>query len=456
MQSRSDQQLRESSPIPTFPSDSITPQRHGTEDDDGESIICIQSGHRNYASIAAQMDTLRSAAPHAAGTSTAESTNGGSIESCHGSTISDTHIHTFRKFVNRILPPTSRLYFLLNLFFEEFNYFYPCVDQDEFNMSVRKLLDQTSESTNSLPSTEESHQMERFTALLLMVLAIAEFYEISARPNDPSPRGEGRYRESMRLLDKCSWQSSISIEIVGVRILECLYMLMRQHFRKSSQALCQTVELAYALGLNDESSWNCSTAAQCRSYRTLWWTIYLHDRRLAHKLGRPYLIRDSEVSVADFAPDIAALENGMERERSQMKDPTGHLQRSCLSEKLDFGADWYHYLQFHVKWSRLFAKAWDTFYSLKRSDPCDMDEVEVVEALLEKTKASLPSHLRWDTNCNMQSIRACSSDHKMRLKLVIQTVRCSFLIVRFVPLKISRMKHANPLLLGSEQPLCTC
>jgi len=310
------------------------------------------------------------------------------------------------------------------LFFEEFNYFYPCVDQAEFNTSVRKLLAQTSESTNSLRSTEEGHQMERFTALLFMVLAIAEFYEISARPNDPTARGEGWYRESMRLLDKCSWQTSISIEIVGLHMLECLYMLMRQNFRKSSQALCQTVELAYALGLNDESSWDCFTAVQRRSYRTLWWTIYLHDRRLAHKLGRPYLIRDSEVSVVDFAPDIAALEDGKEKQRGpQVTNTAGYLQTSCLSEKLDFGADWYHYLQFHVKWSRLFAKAWDAFYSLKRSGPRDVEEFEVMEALLEKMKASLPPLLRWDTNCDMPSIRACSSDHKMRLKLVIQTVR---------------------------------
>ncbi|KIW87603.1 uncharacterized protein Z519_11928 [Cladophialophora bantiana CBS 173.52] len=263
-----------------------------------------------------------------------------------------------------------------------------------------------------------------FAALTCMVIAIAEHIEADGHsPTDGSPckrivRGQAWYREGVRLLSLSSRHADKIMDTVRLFMLETLYMLMRENFRRSSQALCRAVELSFSLGLNDESTWaNCS-CAETRSRRILWWTIYFFDRRMAYKLGRPYMIRDAEVSVADFTADIRAMES------SRVHLPillTGDLNPSGPIASIPLDGDWIHYLQFNIGWGRLFSKAWDSLYSLTSPRAGSIEEIEIMEALLAKLKRSLPPGMKWQDPASSSSMEADVPDRKVRMRLVIYT-----------------------------------
>lgn len=393
-----------------------------------ENITCVQSGMRGYISLAIQIETLKNAAcdrtPNSSSNRTVSSMSKSPSPAAYHHGVGH-HSKAPQRGIKCSITSSTRLRYLLKLFFEEFNVYYPCVDEETFNHSLQSLLRQDSLENDYISIPNDDPELLNFAALACMVLAVAEFIEadsnVPSKHHDHTPplRGQDWYHESIRLLDSCSRYAATTIDTLRLHMLEALYLLMRELFRRSSHALCRAVELSFVLGFNDEATWVGCTPEEVRSRRILWWTIYFFDRRLAYKFGRPYMIRDSEVSVSDFAADLHEMEVANPNPKLLLDVQTGDLERSKTTH-VDF--EWFHYLQFNIRWGRLFAKAWDTLYSLNSSQAGSIDEIEMMEALLAKLRRSLPPGMAGGDPPAARDAVDDPPDRKARMKLVIYTV----------------------------------
>ncbi|KIW42190.1 uncharacterized protein PV06_05759 [Exophiala oligosperma] len=391
-----------------------------------ESIDCIHSGHRVYNSFAVQIATLKNAASPSPSAMSKGDEPIGTASNRTPSNCAQMGIHprAIRNDIKTFISSSTRLRYLLNLFFDEYHYLYPCIDQDRFDIQLQGLFEHYSVHQDCLFLSAGEPESLVFAALTCKILAIAEHIEADGQspttttnelPPERNVRGQAWDRESARLLGLASQSADDIMDTVRLFMLEVLYMLMRENFRKASQALCRAVELAFALGLNDESTWAGCSIAEARSRRVLWWTIYFFDRRMAYRLGRPYMIRDSEVAVADFTADIRTMES--------MPPPALHLSTSTPT-RISLDVDWFHYLQFNLGWGRLFAKAWDSLYSLTSPRAGNVEEIEIMETLLAKLKRSLPTEMKWrDTLSSSGSTQPPDvPDRKIRMSLVVYTI----------------------------------
>lgn len=96
--------------------------------------------------------------------------------------------------------------------------------------------------------------------------------------------------------------------------------------------------------LYDESVWNNVTEENAHRRRMLWWIIYFLDRKIAQRMGGPYIVRDNEVAVSEFH----ALPS--------MSSETTHI---C------------NYMQALVNLANLWSQAWGCFFAATAPKPCD-------------------------------------------------------------------------------------
>ncbi|OQU95826.1 Fungal specific transcription factor domain-containing protein [Cladophialophora immunda] len=387
-----------------------------TEFAEEETIDCIHSGHRAYNSFAVQIETLKNAASRSTPATARREGLVGTASNTSPSMSGQSHrTQSGRNSIKTFISSSTRLNYLLKLFFDEYHFLYPCIDEESFEVQLQCLFEHYSPDQDCLLLSDGDPEMLVFAAMTCKVLAIAEHIEADghsstdAHPPERIVRGEAWNRESIRLLGLCSRTADKLMDTVRLFMLETLYMLMKENFRKASQALCRAVELSFSMGLNDESTWASCSGEEARSRRILWWTIYFFDRRMAYRLGRPYMIRDSEVSVADFTADIRAIES------ARIRLPVAGTATTSLD------GHWIHYLQFNVGWGRLFAKAWDSLYSLASPRAGSIEEIEIMEALLSKLKRTLPPEMKWKDPIGSSGTETDVPDRMVRMRLVIYT-----------------------------------
>ncbi|KIW30217.1 uncharacterized protein PV07_05976 [Cladophialophora immunda] len=392
-----------------------------TEFAEEETIDCIHSGHRAYNSFAVQIETLKNAASRSTPATARREGLVGTASNTSPSMSGQSHrTQSGRNSIKTFISSSTRLKYLLKLFFDEYHFLYPCIDEESFEVQLQCLFEHYSPDQDCLLLSDGDPEMLVFAAMTCKVLAIAEHIEADghsstdAHPPERIVRGEAWNRESIRLLGLCSRTADKLMDTVRLFMLETLYMLMKENFRKASQALCRAVELSFSMGLNDESTWASCSGEEARSRRILWWTIYFFDRRMAYRLGRPYMIRDSEVSVADFTADIRAIES------ARIRLPVAGTATTSLD------GHWIHYLQFNVGWGRLFAKAWDSLYSLASPRAGSIEEIEIMEALLSKLKRTLPPEMKWKDPIGSSGTETDVPDRMVRMRLVIYTVSIQY------------------------------
>jgi hypothetical protein len=321
------------------------------------------------------------------------------------------------------LPPRNQLFRLTRLFFDDYGYFYPCVLYDYYIPRLQNLLNYSNLRQHQLQIPAGDSEGVTLAAQMCMTLAIAEFLEgeVDDVASNASSCGRHWHLESQRLLATLTPRLSVSDNTVSVYTLEALYAVLLEQFEEASASLARAIDLALALGFNNESAWPEGSTSQRQARRTLWWTIYFLDRRFAHRFGRSFLIRDVEVSVGGFINDACGTEETMsinaENPDSAPNDIFGALSRSY------YDRSWYHYLEFNIRWSRIFSKAWDALYSLNASAAGDADEIEVIEALLLKVKRQLPPELDWDVTFDLADGVRPSTKFLTRMRLIMFTVR---------------------------------
>ena len=353
-------------------------------------------------------------------------------EAATAETYSPEESHSYSEYVPSRLSPDHKLGFLLKYCFDELETYYPCVDRVDFYNRLSTLFTQHCSYKDNLTLVPKTAEHLALAALTCAILALAthlgghsDQIQPPGSDDDYAAAGYEWHLESRKLLAEYAWDNEPCLDVLRLHILEVLYYTMVQKRRAMSMAKAVAVELAFALELNNEAAWNGMKTREREYRRLLWWMTYIIDRRISIRTGRPYLIHDSEFSVGMFssqsrmcflADDAFELEHG----RADMAFKTRSWPRPSMATE-----DWFAYLQFNIRWSKIATRVWDNCCSLRVSNAVDLDEIDTLDMLLLNLERSLPPTLLWDPNGMYNLVQAGKTDRYLRLRLIMFEV-CSW------------------------------
>lgn len=316
-----------------------------------------------------------------------------------------------------LLADTTRLKSSVRVFFEECAYLFPCLQLDEFCPRLFNLFQVYPSGDHGILLPIECEGDMSLAALTCMVLAASELLRTDGQPDSVEYYSHQTwYRESQRLLGLHPKRPLRDLDVLRTYVVEALYKIGLERLSESSQAITQAVELAFTLGLNDERCWLVQADAGRNRSRMLWWTLYLLDRSLAHKIGRPYLIHDNDAVVTDFLGDMCCQDNPLQSQ-TQEQEGSQTSEFIALSSGYFSDRDWYWYLQFHVQWARLFSRIWDSVLAPQVPQVGDIEVIEALDSSVVRLRRSIPPSLDWEARSSTTVL-----EHKARLQLLIFTV----------------------------------
>ncbi len=323
------------------------------------------------------------------------------------------------------LKAESNLGFLLKYCFDELEFFYPCVNrQDFYNRLFQMLPSASSDNDEEISHKVRQAEYRALAALVCRMLSIAAFLGAGAGPQERL-QGDDHYVkaslswhvESHKLLADSSANDEVSFDAIRAYLLEVIYMTMVQRPRGASKAIAIAIDLSFSIRLHDEQTWTADTPTETEHFRQLWWTVFHLDRRVAFMIGRPYIIRDADFAVGELTTVSRDIYLTARTSTSSFPPCIGNVAPEDLPVTLT--EDWFDYFLFSVKWSKIATRAWDKFFSVRSSKSFDADNIELIDALLLKLKSDLPCSLTWDAKRLPMHIYAGDSDRAFRLQLII-------------------------------------
>lgn len=328
------------------------------------------------------------------------------------------HIHCLLRF-------NTELERNIQVFFNEFDYWLPCMRKKDIWPRLLHIFQTSVPRPDGILVQLDGTTNTHLLALVCIIMAVSEFLKVQEyitqlekSRNCGTHTHEVWYAESVRLMGHASHERP-SMDSLRQSLLAALYHLMLDCLHESSQAIARAVDIAYVTDLNNESCWAGFSEDDRFSRRMLWWTLYLFDRRVARKIGRPYYIQDRDILVSDFSSTVGSQpESGLGDEDSiQYYQSNG---RPCSDRTFDWC--WIVYLQFHVEWSRLCTKVWDTLYSMCAPHTGDESHIESLDAMAVRLQRNLPPLMIWDTSVLQLESDTLAWNPTSRLRLVIFTV----------------------------------
>lgn len=152
-----------------------------------------------------------------------------------------------------LLADTAQLKSGVKAFFEELAHFFPCLQLDEFCPRLFNLFQICPSGPHGLLLPIERESEISLVVLTCMVLAVSEWLRADG-PSDSVDYHSHQtwYRESQRLRLRHPERPLRDLDILRTYIVEAIYKLGLERLSESSQSIAQAVELAFALGLNNE------------------------------------------------------------------------------------------------------------------------------------------------------------------------------------------------------------
>lgn len=264
---------------------------------------------------------------------------------------------------------------LVCLFMEQSNFLWPVIGCRFKDRLDNLLVEYRHEYGRGITLPMDRPDLLSFSAFVCMVLACMELIEFDTVASTASSidetqnRGQNWYSEYQQIIESFDETQFVTIDTIRSRLVEVLYLCMCDRRKEVYPALVQTVGLAFIGNLNDESKWTACSQEEVLSRRVLWWTLYLMDRQLGHRYGKPYLIRESEFAVDDF--------------KSHVSNPVSQLPFENTFSPVEIRQNcWYKYLQFMTHWSRLFTRLWDALFSVQAGLIVNDEELEIIDDLI--------------------------------------------------------------------------
>ncbi|XHG03943.1 hypothetical protein AWENTII_007226 [Aspergillus wentii] len=305
------------------------------------------------------------------------------------------------------LPRPGRMKSLLDVYFRDLDSFFPFLDREETEGRVLGVLEKLGyDEHHHIIDVDFRHHST--VALLCNMIAVAECFSPYENTEDVRP-GWSIFVRGRKLIQYCSSPKYVDIDLVRYHALSAEYLMQSELLQAASQAISTASQLAMLDRLNDQRSWENLTPLEIDHRKMLWWILYFLDRKIAQRLGSPYIIRDSEVAVSEFHQ----ITNG------PTVQPT------------------YEYMQALINLARLWSQIWDTFFAAAAARPSDWKEIEIMDTRILNSQRELPMSLTWETGMLHVYMPETEPQIRRRLAIYIRT-NLLRLTIRHNPLQNDR------------------
>ncbi|KAJ5798373.1 uncharacterized protein N7503_007669 [Penicillium pulvis] len=264
------------------------------------------------------------------------------------------------------LPEPQVLWELVSVFFQEFESYFPCLNQtiiyDRLSM-VLSLHRYDAENHRVVIGPDSC----KIIALLLNMLAYAESLTRPIESCKPRPISQS-YLQGLKLMQHFNQLHDADLETVIYHITSSAFLLEMSMHHMSLQSITQGFQIALKIGLNNQALWP-SDDCELVSRQGLWWTLYFLDKRITQKCGITYFLREDESAVNDFSKVHS-----------------------------DIGSSKYEVLQSLISFSRLWAHIWDGFFSPQAPKADDWEESQMMDTRIVLSYRQIPSSLHWKSS----------------------------------------------------------
>ena len=318
------------------------------------------------------------------------------------------------------LPSIHQIKGLVSLYFEQLNNFFPCIEPRQFRERLAQI-----EVDDQVVSGEGRVQIvvkpcsRTFLMMMCMVLALATYLDLSNHEAkiDTTPgwryflMAEEMAGKEYRLRHEC-----IDLDLVRYHTVKSMYLIHVERLTAASQSIGTAIQLAFNVGLNDETKWSHRSEADQRACRLLWWTIFYMDRRVAQKSWKPYLIRENEFRVEEVeGVDPLALGAAFDMEAYTESESKLLINR---------------YVQTEIVWARLWGSVWDSLFAARALTRAGRaEEIEVLDAKILHAQRQFHQSLQWETAQLSSYEAAGETEGQIRSRLVARVVSTYLLAI---------------------------
>ncbi|KAJ5999341.1 hypothetical protein N7451_007151 [Penicillium sp. IBT 35674x] len=265
-----------------------------------------------------------------------------------------------------VLPEPQILWELVSVFFQEFESYFPCLNQTVIYERLSMVLSLHRYDT-------ENHRIVigpdscKIIAFLLNMLAYAESLTRPIESCKPRPISQS-YLQGLKLMQHFNQLHDADLETVIYHITSSAFLLEMSMHHMSLQSITQGFQIALKIGLNNQALWP-NDDCELVSRQGLWWTLYFLDKRITQKCGITYFLREDESAVSDFSKVHS-----------------------------DIGSSKYEVLQSLISFSRLWAHIWDGFFSPQAPKADDWEESQMMDTRIVLSYRQIPSSLHWKSS----------------------------------------------------------
>ncbi|KAM3418714.1 hypothetical protein BST61_g4691 [Cercospora zeina] len=284
------------------------------------------------------------------------------------------------------LPNFEVLQDRVEVFFKEMNPMRPVLNQSEIVPRIAQTLKALgyNEQTGMISSRIDD---AIFLGVMFFIVAIAD-------TETPEPRvgvaksGWNCFQQGERLAKYfAATDSPGDMDRICYYTLGAVYLFRLELLSHASGYITQAWNAATVQGLNDQSSWPRACCSTNLTRQKLWWTIYCIDIHVSRRRGKPYLIRESEVAVAEFMPELSLVSKHAGREVTTVYE---HFLSfgDCSVREME-------YFQTSVNLCRVWKQIWDALFSAKFGRYVEPQDVELLDARILHLERLTPPSLKW-------------------------------------------------------------
>ncbi|KAJ5289663.1 uncharacterized protein N7443_009916 [Penicillium atrosanguineum] len=294
------------------------------------------------------------------------------------------------------LQEPQALWELVNIFFQEFESYFPCLNQAVIYERLSMVL--------SLHGYEHgNHRIVigpehcKIIAILLNMLAYAESLTRPVESCKPRPVPQS-YLQGLKLMQYFNKLHEADLGTVIYHTTSSAFLLEMSMHHMALQSITQGFQIALKIGLNNQTLWP-NDDSDLVSRQGLWWTLYFLDKRITQKCGITYFLREDESAVSDFSK----LKNHM-------------------------GSSKYDLLQSLISFSRLWAYIWDGFFSPQAPKVDDWGESQMMDTRIVLSYRQVPPNLHWKSS-KVAEYMCLEGETQIRQRLIV--------FLRFQSLRLS-------------------
>lgn len=222
----------------------------------------------------------------------------------------DTTRNVKRTRTDHISLPREQEEYFLGLFWESWHCSIPIIDEGEFRQQYNSLWD-------------VSGQQRKQSALADIIIALSLQYGMACIPRDKSQEGFGDATlAGRRYYRRCQSLSTLELESPSIFSIQChiyssVYLCCASFQNMAYTTMAIAVRTAQMLGLHLEPPKGLSPSEK-ELRKRIWWVLYTLESKTCMKLGRPFSVQWSQMTVTlpSDEPDAASLFNSVLRPHS--------------------------------------------------------------------------------------------------------------------------------------------